>query len=149
MSNKSQRGFAAMDKEKQRAIASKGGKAAHAKGTAHRFTAEEASEAGRKGGRAAHARGTAHRFTAEEASKAGRKGGTSRSTTARVHKNAGERSHDTPPSPTAGHGRSGESQSSPSAGHRGEEPDRENEQTVARQTMPSSQLPAVPQTAGM
>src|SRR5208282_4588208 len=68
MSTKSTRGFAAMDAEKQRAIASKGGKAAHAKGTAHRFTPAEASEAGHKGGRAAHARGTAHRFTAEEAS---------------------------------------------------------------------------------
>jgi general stress protein YciG len=72
-----------MDPEKQRAIASKGGKAAHAKGTAHRFTPEEASEAGRKGGRAAHAKGTAHRFTASEASAAGRKGGSSRSAAGR------------------------------------------------------------------
>ncbi len=48
------RGFAAMSPEKQRQIASKGGKAAHAKGTAHEFTREEAVEAGRKGGRAAH-----------------------------------------------------------------------------------------------
>ncbi len=47
---KSDRGFASMDPEKQRAIASKGGKAAHEKGTAHRFTPEEAREAGRKGG---------------------------------------------------------------------------------------------------
>jgi hypothetical protein len=39
-----------MDPAKQRAIASKGGKAAHAKGTAHQFTPEEAREAGRKGG---------------------------------------------------------------------------------------------------
>lgn len=39
-----------MDKEKQREIASKGGKAAHEKGTAHEFTPEEAREAGRKGG---------------------------------------------------------------------------------------------------
>jgi general stress protein YciG len=39
-----------MDREKQRMIASKGGKAAHAKGTAHEFTPEEAREAGRKGG---------------------------------------------------------------------------------------------------
>src|SRR5204863_6832587 len=46
------RGFAAMDSEKQREIASKGGRAAHAKGTAHEFTAEEAREAGRKGGEA-------------------------------------------------------------------------------------------------
>ena len=47
----SRRGFAAMDPEKQRAIASMGGKAAHAKGTAHQFTSEEARAAGRKGGR--------------------------------------------------------------------------------------------------
>ena len=50
------RGFSAMDKEKQREIASKGGKAAHQKGTAHEFTAEEAREAGRKGGATARAR---------------------------------------------------------------------------------------------
>lgn len=46
------RGFASMDPEKQRKIASKGGKAAHAKGTAHEFTSEEARRAGRKGGKA-------------------------------------------------------------------------------------------------
>jgi len=39
-----------MDPDKQRSIASKGGKAAHAKGTAHEFTSEEAREAGRRGG---------------------------------------------------------------------------------------------------
>jgi uncharacterized protein len=50
--NTSKRGFASMDKEKQREIASKGGHAAHEKGTAHEFTSEEAREAGRKGGRA-------------------------------------------------------------------------------------------------
>src|SRR5215217_6558937 len=49
---KSPRGFAAMDQEKQREIASKGGRAAHAKGTAHEFTPDEAREAGRKGGEA-------------------------------------------------------------------------------------------------
>ena len=69
------RGFASMNPEKQREIASKGGKAAHAKGTAHEFTPEEAREAGRKGGQAAHAKGTAHEFTSEEARVAGRKGG--------------------------------------------------------------------------
>ena len=69
------RGFAAMDAAKQREIASKGGKAAHAQGTAHRFTSAEAVEAGRKGGRAAHEKGTAHEFTSQEASEAGRKGG--------------------------------------------------------------------------
>jgi general stress protein YciG len=47
---RSQRGFASMDREKQREIASKGGRAAHAKGTAHEFTPDEAREAGRKGG---------------------------------------------------------------------------------------------------
>jgi general stress protein YciG len=44
------RGFASMDPEKQREIASKGGRAAHEKGTAHQFSADEAREAGRKGG---------------------------------------------------------------------------------------------------
>lgn len=44
------RGFAAMDQEKQREIARKGGKAAHERGTAHEFTADEARAAGRKGG---------------------------------------------------------------------------------------------------
>jgi len=39
-----------MEKEVQRAAASKGGKSAHEKGTAHKFTREEAAEAGRKGG---------------------------------------------------------------------------------------------------
>jgi general stress protein YciG len=52
MAKTSQRGFAAMDAAKQRQIASKGGKAAHEKGTAHEFTTEEAREAGRKGGEA-------------------------------------------------------------------------------------------------
>ncbi|MBD2603754.1 stress-induced protein [Scytonema hofmannii FACHB-248] len=50
MSDTSNRGFASMDDEKQREIASKGGHAAHEKGTAHEFTSEEAREAGRKGG---------------------------------------------------------------------------------------------------
>ena len=50
------RGFASMDRNKQREIASKGGKAAHQKGTAHEWTCEEAREAGRKGGMASHRR---------------------------------------------------------------------------------------------
>lgn len=41
-----------MDRIKQRDIASKGGKAAHEKGTAHEWTSEEAREAGRRGGMA-------------------------------------------------------------------------------------------------
>jgi hypothetical protein len=39
-----------MSAEKQREIASKGGRAAHEKGTAHEWTADEARNAGRKGG---------------------------------------------------------------------------------------------------
>ncbi len=50
------RGFAAMDRAKVSEIASKGGKAAHAAGTAHQFTSDEARNAGRKGGVAPHVR---------------------------------------------------------------------------------------------
>lgn len=46
------RGFASMDPQRQRQIASLGGRAAHEKGTAHEFTSQEAREAGRKGGMA-------------------------------------------------------------------------------------------------
>lgn len=49
------RGFAAMDPEKQRAIASKGGRVAHEKGKAHEYSPEEAREAGKKGGAASAA----------------------------------------------------------------------------------------------
>ena len=45
------RGFASMDSELQKKIASKGGKMAHKKGVAHEFTTEEARKAGRKGGK--------------------------------------------------------------------------------------------------
>jgi len=47
---KERRGFASMSPEKQREIASKGGRAAHQKGTAHEWSADEARSAGRKGG---------------------------------------------------------------------------------------------------
>ena len=47
---KQRRGFASMSVDKQREIASKGGRAAHAKGTAHEWTPDEARAAGRKGG---------------------------------------------------------------------------------------------------
>jgi hypothetical protein len=50
MADTSKRGFASMDEKKQREIASKGGKAAHKKGTAHKFSSEEAKEAGQKSG---------------------------------------------------------------------------------------------------
>ncbi|MBU6321029.1 MAG: general stress protein [Patescibacteria group bacterium] len=49
------RGFAGMPEERQREIASEGGKAAHRAGTAHEFDSESARAAGRKGGRARHA----------------------------------------------------------------------------------------------
>ena len=75
MTEKKRRGFSAMDDATKREIARKGGIAAHRKGTAHKFTSEEAREAGRKGGRSAHRQGRAHKFTPEEAKAAGRKGG--------------------------------------------------------------------------
>lgn len=67
----SKRGFASMDRERQKEIASKGGRAAHQKGTAHQFTSEEARVAGRKGGEAV-SRDRAHM------SAIGREGGQSR-----------------------------------------------------------------------
>lgn len=67
----SNRGFASMDADKQKEIASKGGRAAHQQGTAHEFTSEEAREAGRKGGLAV-SRDRAHM------SQIGREGGTAR-----------------------------------------------------------------------
>jgi uncharacterized protein len=52
------RGFASMSPEKKREIASKGGKAAHALGTAHKWSSEEAQAAGRKGGSISRRRST-------------------------------------------------------------------------------------------
>ncbi len=66
------RGFAGMDPERQRQIASEGGRAAHAQGTAHEFTPEEAREAGRKGGEASRA---ARARRAESARSEGQEGG--------------------------------------------------------------------------
>lgn len=77
MANTSKRGFASMDAAKQREIASKGGRAAHAKGTAHEFTSEEARVAGRKGGEAV-SRDRNHMSTI------GREGGHSRGARARA-----------------------------------------------------------------
>ena len=62
------KGFASMSEEEQRRIASKGGKAAHASGTAHEFSSDEARAAGRKGGLAVSA-------DAEYMAKIGRRGG--------------------------------------------------------------------------
>lgn len=74
-SHTGKQGFASIDKDKQREIAAKGGRAAHEKGTAHEFSSEEAREAGHKGGKAAHEKGTAHEFTSAQAKAAGKKGG--------------------------------------------------------------------------
>jgi|JI10StandDraft_1071094.scaffolds.fasta_scaffold161435_2 general stress protein YciG len=60
-SGTSNRGFASMDPQRQREIASEGGKAAHEKGTAHEFTSEEARAAGRKGGQARSANNRANK----------------------------------------------------------------------------------------
>ena len=73
------RGFAAMDAAQQRAIASRGGQAAHQKGTAHEFNSEEARRAGQKGGEAV-SRDRAHM------SEIGRKGGESRQSASRLNK---------------------------------------------------------------
>src|SRR3954469_13666085 len=70
------RGFASMNSEKQREIARKGGKAAHQKGTAHEFTADEARAAGRKGGQQVSA-------NREHMSRIGRIGGKSSASTRR------------------------------------------------------------------
>ena len=74
---KSRRGFASMDEARQREIASKGGRAAHAKGTAHEFDSNEARAAGRKGGEAVSR-------NREHMAAIGRKGGEARGSSART-----------------------------------------------------------------
>lgn len=74
---KSARGFASMDTDKQREIASKGGRAAHAKGTAHEFDSSEARAAGRKGGMAVSR-------NREHMAAIGRRGGEARGQRARL-----------------------------------------------------------------
>jgi uncharacterized protein len=66
--HKERRGFASMSPEKQREIASKGGRAAHEKGTAHEWTADEARSAGRRGGQVS--RGGRGRLVASDAAAA-------------------------------------------------------------------------------
>ena len=72
------RGFAAMDQSQQREIASRGGQAAHQKGTAHEFTSEEARRAGQKGGEA-------DSRNREHMADIGRKGGESRQAAQRAN----------------------------------------------------------------
>ena len=74
---KSRRGFASMDPSRQREIASKGGRAAHAKGTAHEWSSDEARVAGRKGGEVV-SRDRAHMAAI------GREGGEARGANARA-----------------------------------------------------------------
>jgi uncharacterized protein len=62
---KQKRGFALLDRKLVAEIASKGGKAVHAAGTAHQFTQEEARNAGRLGGRATHNKKRANKANAE------------------------------------------------------------------------------------
>lgn len=76
MTGKSRRGFASMDPARQKEIASKGGRAAHEKGTAHEWSSDEARNAGRKGG-VTVSRDRAHMAAI------GREGGESRSAAAR------------------------------------------------------------------
>ena len=91
----SKRGFAAMNEEQQREIASKGGQTAHQKGTAHEFDSEEARRAGQKGGEAV-SRNRVHM------AEIGRKGGESRQSAQRANESRGS---------TAARGGSAEQQS--------------------------------------
>lgn len=91
MADTPKRGFASMDLDRQREIARKGGRAAHAKGTAHEFNSDEARAAGRKGGQTVSQ-------NREHMAKIGRKGGME----------SGNRSRKTSP---GDYSREGESQS--------------------------------------
>jgi uncharacterized protein len=94
----SHRGFAAMDPAKQREIASKGGKAAHAKGTAHEFSSDEARVAGKKGGEAVSR-------DREHMARIGREGGQARAGRARQQERvASMPPQPPPPPPPAGEG---------------------------------------------
>jgi len=97
MANTSKRGFASMDSSKQREIASKGGRAAHAKGTAHEFTSDEARLAGRKGGEAV-SRDRVHM------SMIGREGGHSRGRTRQPVSADNSNMTSTPPNSSSGIG---------------------------------------------
>ncbi len=92
----SHRGFAAMDPAKQREIASKGGKAAHAKGTAHEFSSDEARAAGKKGGEAVSR-------DREHMARIGREGGQARAGRARQQER-GVAAAPPPPPPQAEEG---------------------------------------------
>ena len=94
MADNSKRGFGSMDDDKQRDIASKGGQAAHEKGTAHEFTAREAQEAGRKGGETvSEDRDHMAEIGREGGEARGGSSGQSRGGSHEQHVRAGEQSH--------------------------------------------------------
>ena len=107
---RSNRGFASMDPSRQREIASKGGKAAHAKGTAHEWTPDEARVAGRKGGEAV-SRDRAHMAAI------GREGGGARGRNARAQQQNGQSSGS---NQSSGRGEESRSASPSSSGRSGD-----------------------------
>ena len=86
---RSRRGFASMDPSRQKEIASKGGRAAHEKGTAHEWSSDEARSAGQRGGIAV-SRDRVHMATI------GREGGESRSRASRAARDAGHSDRELP-----------------------------------------------------
>jgi len=88
------RGFARLTPEQRKALGSKGGRTAHDRGTANKFTPDVASRAGK----IPHERGTAHHWTSEQAREAGRKGGVAARKT-RAERAREAQGGSTPPSP--------------------------------------------------
>lgn len=85
----SNRGFASMDPQKQREIASEGGKAAHASGHAHEFNSEEA----RRAGSMSHKNDTGSQQSGGGHSGSQQSGGGQRGGTSEQHAKAGHQSH--------------------------------------------------------
>ena len=89
----SNRGFASMDPQKQREIASEGGKAAHASGNAHEFTSEEARKAGSMSHKNDDNRQSASSGSGSKQSGSGGSSGGTRGGTPEQHAEAGRQSH--------------------------------------------------------
>ena len=89
----SNRGFASMDPERQREIASEGGKAAHASGNAHEFTSEEARKAGSMSHKNDGSRQSGSSESGSRQSGSGGSGGGTRGGTPEQHAEAGRQSH--------------------------------------------------------
>jgi hypothetical protein len=102
----SNRGFASRDDDKQRNIASQGGKAAHASGNAHEFNSAEAADAGRKGGQNSHGGGNKAQASSSgnnsgnsagnssgNSGNSGNSGGSTRGGSSEQHAEAGRQSH--------------------------------------------------------